>query len=254
MIGSQPSDFPMEQHLHLQPKDGILLPNPTIYRRLVGRLLYLTVTRLDIQYVVNTLNQFMQSSYSSHLDAADRVLHYLKGSGGKGLFPFAFSSLTLIGCADFDWADCPTTRRSTTGYFTMLESSLISWKTKKQPTVSHSSAEAEYRSLAALTSELQQLKYILSDLGINHSKPISIHSDSQAAIHIVENLVFDERIKHIEIDYHFVREKIQASLLAPSYLLSSDQLVDLFTKPLGGDAYCRLLCKLGVDISIPTRT
>ena len=197
----------------------------------------------------------MQSPYSSHLDTANRVLHYLKGSGGKGLFPFAFSSLTLIGCTDSDWADCPTTRRSTTGYFTMLESSLISWKTKKQLIVSRSSAEAKYRSLTALNSELQWLKYFLLDLGVNHSQPILVHCDSQAAIHIVENPVFHERTKHIEIDCHFVREKIQAGLLAPSYLRSSNQLVDLFTKPLGGDVYRRLLCKLGVlDISIPTPT
>ena len=169
MTGSRPSDFSMEQHLRLRPKDGTLLPDPTIYRRLVGRLLYLTITRPNIQYAVNTLSQFMQSPYSSHLDAANRVLCYLKGSVGKGLFLSASSSLTLVGYVDSDWVGCPTTRRSTIGYFTMLGSSPISWKTKKQPTVSCSSAEAEYRSLAALTSKLQWLKYLLSDLGINHS-------------------------------------------------------------------------------------
>jgi hypothetical protein len=161
MTGCRPSDFPMEQHLRLRPNEGSPLPDPTIYRRLIGRLLYLTVTRPDIQYAVNTLSQFMQSPCTTHLDAATRVLRYLKGSVSKGLFLSASSSLNLVGYADSDWAGCPTTRRSTTGYFTMLGSNPISWKTKKQPTISRSSAEAEYRSLATLSSELQWLKYLI---------------------------------------------------------------------------------------------
>lgn len=164
-------------------------------------------------------------------------------------------SLNLVGYADSDWAGCPTTRHSTTGYFTMLGSNPISWKTKKQPTISRSFAEAEYHSLATLSSELQWLKYLLSDLGIDHSQPITVLCDSQAAIHIAKNPVFHERTKHIEIDCHFVREKIKSGLISPSYLRSFDQLADIFTKPLGGDIYKRLLGKLGVlEISIPPPT
>ena len=137
----------------------------------------------------------------------------------------------------------------------MLGSNPISWKSKKQPTISCSSAKAEYRALAKLTSELQWLKYLLSDLGINHSHPIPVHCDNQAAIHIAENPVFHERTKHIEIDCHFVREKIQSRLIAPTYVRSRDQLADIFTKPLGADAFHRLVGKLGVmDISAPTPT
>ena len=145
----------MEQHLHLLPNDGTPFLDPSTYQRLIGRLLYLTVTRPDIQYAVNTLSQFMQLPRSTHLDATHRVLRHLKGSVGKGIFLSATSSLSLVGFSDSDWAGCPITRRSTTGYITMLGSSPISWKTKKQPTVSRSSAEAEYRSLATLTSEIQ---------------------------------------------------------------------------------------------------
>ena len=132
----------------------------------------------------------MQSPHSTHFHAANRVLRYLKGTVGKGLFLYASSSLNLVGYADFDWANCPTTRCSTTGYFTMLGSSPISWKTKKQPIVSRSSMEAEYCSLAALSFEFQRLKYLLTDLGITHSRPIVVHCDSQATIHIAENSVF----------------------------------------------------------------
>ena len=90
MIGSRPFDFPMEQHLRLRPKDGTLLPDPIIYRQLVGRLLYLTVTKPNIQYVVNTLSQFMQFPYSTHLDATE------------GLFLSTSSSLTFVGFAYSD--------------------------------------------------------------------------------------------------------------------------------------------------------
>lgn len=137
----------------------------------------------------------------------------------------------------------------------MLGSSPISWKSKKQPTVSRSSAEAEYRSLATLTSEIQWLTYLLSELGFPPSAPITVHCDNQAAIHISENPVFHERTKHIEIDCHFIREKILSGLISPSYLRSHDQLADLFTKPLGADTLKRLLGKLGVlDISTPAPT
>lgn len=158
----------MEQHLRLRPNDGSHLPDPTFYHRLIGHLLYLTVTRPDIQYVVNTLSQFMQSPCTSHMDATTHVLQYLKGSVGKGLFLSAARSINLVGYADSDWVGCPTTRRPTTGYFTMLGSNPISSKTKKQPTMSCSYTEAEYRSLVTLSSELQWLKYLLSDPGIDH--------------------------------------------------------------------------------------
>ncbi|KAJ9551410.1 hypothetical protein OSB04_015455 [Centaurea solstitialis] len=255
MTGARVASFPMEQHLHLKPNDGTPLPDPTRFRRLIGRLLYLSVTRPDIQYAVNNLSQFMQSPHTAHLDAAHRVLRYLKGTISKGILLSSASSLHLSGFSDSDWLGCPTSRRSTTGYFTMLGSSPISWKSKKQPTVSRSSAEAEYRALAYLTCELQWLKYLLTDLGVPHSEPFSVYCDNQVAVHIAENPVFHERTKHIELDCHTVREKLQSKLIVLCHLRSTDQLADIFTKPLGADQFQRLVHKLGVvDISPPMPT
>ena len=132
----------------------------------------------------------------------------------------------------------------------MLGSSPISWKTRKQPAITWSSSKAKYPTLTVLTSKVQWLHYILHDLGVDHSQSIPMHYDNQAALHIASNPIFHERTKHIELDFDFVREKIQVGLITPSFLRSHDQLADIFTKPLGAKAFRRILGKLGVlDIS-----
>ncbi|KAF5452044.1 hypothetical protein F2P56_027083 [Juglans regia] len=134
-LGARTASFPMEQHLKLSNEDGPLLPDPSIYRRLVGCLIYLTITRPDIVYAVNILSQFMHAPRIPHMTAATRVLRYIKGSPGQGIFFSSSSTTQVIAYTDSDWASCPTTRRSTTGYFIQLGTSPISWRTKKQTTV-----------------------------------------------------------------------------------------------------------------------
>lgn len=134
----------------------------------------------------------MQQPKDEHWEAALRVVRYLKGNPGQGVLLRADCNLTLYGYCDSDWASCPLTRRSLTGYFVLLGTSPISWKTKKQQTVSRSSAEAEYRSMATTVCELKWLKALLYDLGVSHSGPMRLHCDSQAALHIAANPVFHE--------------------------------------------------------------
>ncbi|XP_020418045.1 uncharacterized protein LOC109948747 [Prunus persica] len=153
ILGARPVSFPMEQNIKLS-NEGEILKDPAKYRRLVGRLIYLTITRPDITYAVHVLSRFMHEPRVPHMDAAVRILRYLKYTPGQGILFPTQDDLKLKAFCDSDWAGCPTTRRSTTGYFVFLGNSLISWRTKRQKTVSLSSAEAEYRAMASTCCEL----------------------------------------------------------------------------------------------------
>ena len=174
------------------------------------------------------------------------MVRYLKGTPGQGILLSADCDLTLQGWCDSDRAACPITCWSLTGWLVFLGQSPVSWKTKKQPTISLSSAEAEYRSMAASTCELKWLKALLLSLGVRHPKAIKIFCDSESALHIAKNPVFHERTKHIEVDCHFVRDAINDGLISPAHVPTSSQLADIFTKALGKKQFDLLLSKLGI--------
>ncbi|KAK2452145.1 putative mitochondrial protein [Trifolium repens] len=247
MLDCKPSSFPMEQNQKLALDTGPMFADPSRYRRLVGRLIYLTITRPEITYSVHILSQFMQAPHQAHWDAAMRVLRYLKSSPGQGIILPKDNDLQLVGFCDSDWASCPLTRRSTTGYLMKLGPAPISWKTKKQTTVSKSSSEAEYRAMNQVVSEFIWLRSLLSSLQIHYDCPTVLHCDNQAAIQIAANPVFHERTKRIETDCHFIRTHLQRDIISTTYVHTTKQQADIFTKALASTQFQDLTVKLGVQ-------
>lgn len=245
-LGSKPVSTPLDPALKLTLDQGKPCEDVMGYRRLVGRLLYLTHTRPDISFATQQLSQFMSQPTDIHYTAALRVLKYLKASPGLGLFFPRNTPLTLQGYSDADWAGCLDTRRSISGYCFYLGNSLISWKAKKQVTVSRSSSEAEYRALAYATCELQWLLYLLKDLRISCLKTPVLFCDNQSALHIAANPVFHERTKHLEIDCHVVREKLQAGVVKLLPIPTALQVADIFTKALQPRIFQGFLAKLAM--------
>lgn len=253
LLGCQPVSTPMVENHNLGSDEGDFFKNPERYRRLVGRLVYLTFTRPELAYSVHMLAQFMQNPRQRHWEAAIRVVKYLKGCPGQGILLSSKSDLQLTAYCDSDYAACPMTRRSLTGFIVMLGNSPIAWKTKKQDVVSCSSAEAEYRSMSFTVRELKWNRELLSCFGIEHKQAMYLFCDSKAALHIAANPVFHERTKHIEKDCHFIRDEIQNGSLVTNHLHTKEQLADIFTKALGFPQFSYLRSKLGIrDLHAPT--
>jgi len=240
LLGAAPVDTPMERGLKLSDKSD-LLTNPGRFRRLVGRLIYLTVSRPDITYAVYVLSRFMHQPRKLHMEAALRVVQYLKGAPGQCLFFSSNTDFKLRAYSDSDWAGCPLTRRSTTGYCVFLGPSLISWRSKRQKTVSLSSAEAEYHAMTGACCELTWLRCLLRDLGLLHHEPALLYCYNKAALHIAANPVFHERTRHIEMDSHYIRDKVQDGSVITRHVNSEHQLTDIFTKHLGKESFVSMI-------------
>jgi hypothetical protein len=185
----------------------------------------------------------MHAPRTTHMDAVVRILRYLKGSPGRVRMQ-KNKHVNIMAYSDADWAGS-NDRKSTTGYYTFIGGNLVTWRSKKQSVVARSSAEAEYRAMAATTSEVIWLKQLVKDLGIDCNYPIPMFCDNQVARHIANNPVFHERTKHIEIDCHYIREKIQSKEIKTPYIPSQNQLADIFTKSLTKFQFQNILSNLG---------
>ncbi|GAV90406.1 hypothetical protein CFOL_v3_33815 [Cephalotus follicularis] len=154
---------------------------------------------------------------------------------------------------DADWAGCPDDRRSTSGYCTFVGGNFVTWRSKKQMVVARSSAEGEFRSVVHGICELLWLQGLLADLNFPIQSPTKLFCDSKSAISITHNPVQHDRTKHVEIDRHFIKEKLEQGVIIMHFISSEAQLADVFTKSLGGKLFGPILNKLGmIDIYAPT--
>lgn len=218
------------------------------YHALIGSLLYLTVwSRPDLAYHVNALAQFSSNPGKRHWELGKHVLRFLKHSRDFTLILKTDPKGPLLtGYADADWGSSEG-RRSTTGYAFTLGSGAVTWQSKKQPTVALSSAEAEYMALSAATQEALWLRSLLSELGFPQRKQTTIYSDNLGAISLTEDSVLHQRVKHIDIRHHFIRDHVTNGSVKAEYLRTEDQPADALTKALPKASHSRLSSMLGVN-------
>lgn len=187
MQDCKPVTTPVDLKAKLSKDSGDKIEDPTLYRSLAGALQYLTLTRPYIQYAVQQLCLFMHDPRVSHLNALKRVLRYLQGTITDGLQLYKSSTNTLNAYTDADWAGCPNTRRSTSGYCVFLGSNLISWSSKRQDTVSLSSAEAEYKGVANVVAETCWIRNLLLELKCPISTATLVYCDNISAVYLSNN-------------------------------------------------------------------
>ena len=195
----------------------------------------MTGTRPDLCYIVTKLSQKMSKPTRTNLDLAKHVLRYLRVTSEQGLtFRKSNVPLKLNGFCDSDWGASVADRRSITGYNFQLSSTgpLISWKSRKQPTVALSTCEAEYIALANAVQEAKFLRQLCIDMKVSISDDnVLIRVDNQGAINLARNPVHHQRSKHIDIKYHFIRSEIQVGIISLKYVPTEDNIADVFTKP-----------------------
>jgi histone deacetylase 1/2 len=225
---------PLSTSEKLSLHEGSLLgpEDATKYRSIVGALQYLTLTRPDIAFSVNKVCQFLHAPTTVHWAAVKRILRYIKQNTQLGLNIHRSVSTLVSAFSDADWAGNVDDRKSTGGFAVFIGSNLVSWSARKQATVSRSSTESEYKAMANATAEIMWVQTLLKELEVKNPHAAKLWCDNLGAKYLSANPVFHARTKHIEVDFHFVRERVTQKLLEIEFIPSGDQIADGFTKPL----------------------
>jgi len=253
MSDCKPCNTPVDTNPKLSGTDGTRVEDPTDFRSIAGALQYLTFTRPDIAYAVQQVCLHMHDPRQPHLAALKRILRYIRGTLDLGLFLRPSSTSDLVVYSDADWAGCPDTRKSTSGYAVFLGDNLVSWSSKRQMTVSRSSAEAEYRAVANAVAEASWLRQLLLELHVPLRRSTLVYCDNIITVYMASNPVQHQRTKHIEIDLHFVRERVAIGEVRVLHVPTSLQFADVFTKGLPSPVFTEFRTSLNVRrAAVPT--
>jgi len=217
------------------------------YQAIIGSLLYLMIgTRPDIAFAVTRLAQFAANPSKEHMDRALYVCRYLAGSAHYELVYDGVSNKGLLAYCDSDYAGCTDTRRSITGFFVKLANGVVSWQSHAQKTVALSSTEAEYMALSDCSRQIVWIQSLLGELGFTHTQT-PIYGDNQGSMFIGSNPVQDRRTKHIDIRYHFIREKIVEGKVEVFFVQGDKNIADMLTKNLGNTKFSEFRSQLGLE-------
>lgn len=246
MLDAKTVTTPMATSPKLTLASGKPLDDPRDFRMVVGSLQYLAFTRPDIAYSVNRLSQFMHRPTDEHWQAVKRILRYLAGTMSHGIYISSKSPLTLHAFSDADWAGDTDDFVSTNAYILYLGATPIAWSSKKQNGVARSSTEAEYRSVANTAAKISWVCSLLTELGVRLPTTPVVYCDNVGATYLSANPVFHSRMKHLALDFHFVRQNVQSGALRVTHVSTKDQLADALTKPLFRIRFNQLMNKIGV--------
>jgi len=236
---------PMKFGTQLEP----YLDEPAVdihtYRSMIGSLLYLTASRPDIMFSVCVCARYQANPRKPHLDAVKQIFKYLRNTTGLGLWYPANTGFGIKAYSDADLGGCKLDRKSTTGGCQFLGGKLVSWQSKKQTSVSISTAESEYVAAASCCSQILWMQSQLLDYGFKMKK-IPIFCDSTSAIRICHNPVQHSKTKHIDLRYHFIKSHVEEGNIEIHFISTHDQLADVFTKALQESTFNHMLHGLGM--------
>lgn len=255
MSSCKPSTTPMDNNFHhdfLKRKKSESIEIEKKCRVAIGCLMYaMLCSRPDLCIAIGILSRYQTCASNDLWVAIKRVLRYIQSTVTMSLIYYKHKykqENLIVGYSDSDWAGDRTDRKSTSGYVFKVFNCTVSWASRKQSTVSLSSTEAEYVALSVCVSEACWLRYLMYDLKI---KPdyvaVLIHADNQSAIRVSRNPEFHKRLKHVDIRFHFVRDKIKENIVVLKYLNTSDQQADICTKPLGLTLFKKFRELLGLE-------
>ena len=218
--------------LKLSKEDNSKYFDPSVYKSIVGSLMYLTATRPDIMYDVSLISRFIKKPKEAHWQAAKRILRYVKGTKRYGIFYTISECSNLVGYKDNDWAGSVDDQKSTFGYIFHIGSGAISWAFKKQPIVALSIEEAEYVAATAAACQAVWMRRMLRSLCQEQATATVIFCDNSSAIALSKNFVFHKRTKHIETNFHYIRELVNNGEIILQHCRTQAQVADILTKPL----------------------
>jgi hypothetical protein len=245
MAGAKSVHTPLCMSTPLKLNDGSAPADSKLFRSIIGALQYITLTRPDLSFAINKLSQFMHQPTQVHFQQLKRVLRYLKLTINHGLKLAKPSHLKLQAFTDADWGGNYDDKTSTSAYIIYFGGNPVSWLSKRQKTVARSSTEVEYRSAANTTAEIMWLLNLLSELGVPSQVP-TLFCDNIGTTYLCSNPVFHSRMKHIALDYHFVRQMVQLGKIRVSHISTKDQPADILTKPLHRTRFSLLRDKICV--------